>query len=126
VVANTWGFVDLLNALRSAVQLNVPSFNLATLWYIYTFYAPLVVVAHVMPFWLLLRSQRASASSLSLRNQPPDVWSQLPQRIDHGPTIGARPIQHGDSRAGGGIWPGGWSVFTSALTIRGGPVLLRR
>ena len=39
-VANTWGFVDLLNGLRSVLQLNVPSFNLATTWYIYTFYAP--------------------------------------------------------------------------------------
>ena len=39
-VANTWGFVDLLNGVRGVLQLNVPSFNLGTFWYIYTFYAP--------------------------------------------------------------------------------------
>jgi hypothetical protein len=33
-VANTWGFVDLLNGVRGVLQLNVPSFNLATLWYV--------------------------------------------------------------------------------------------
>ncbi|WP_297910935.1 hypothetical protein [Thiomonas sp.] len=64
-VTNTWGFLDLLNGVRGVVQLNVPSFHLGTLWYIYTFYAPLVLVAHGMIFWLLLRSQRASANSSS-------------------------------------------------------------
>jgi len=54
-VANTWGFVDLLNGLRGVVQLNVPSFNLGTAWYIYTFYAPLVVVSHLMIFWILIK-----------------------------------------------------------------------
>jgi len=56
-VANTWGFVDLLNGLRSVVQLNVPSFNLGTFWYIYTFYAPLVVVSHLMIFWILIKAR---------------------------------------------------------------------
>jgi len=56
-VFNTWGFVDLLNGVRGVLQLNVPSFNLATLWYIYTFYAPLVVVSHLMIFWILLKSR---------------------------------------------------------------------
>ena len=50
-VTNTWGFVDLLNGVRGVLQLNVPSFNLATFWYVYTFYAPLVIVSHVMIFW---------------------------------------------------------------------------
>lgn len=59
-VTNTWGFLDLLNGVRGVVQLNVPSFHLGTLWYIYTFYAPLVLVAHWMIFRLLLRSQRES------------------------------------------------------------------
>jgi hypothetical protein len=54
-VANTWGFVDLLNGVRGVLQFNVPSFNLSTLWYIYTFYAPLVVVSHVMIFWVLIK-----------------------------------------------------------------------
>ena len=55
-VANTWGFVDLLNGVRGVLQLNVPSFNLATFWYIYTFYAPLVIVSHLMIFWILIKS----------------------------------------------------------------------
>jgi len=56
-VANTWGFVDLLNGVRGVFQLNVPSFNLSTLWYIYTFYAPLVLVSHLMIFWVLIKSK---------------------------------------------------------------------
>ena len=56
-VTNTWGFVDLLNGVRGVLRLNVPSFNLATLWYVYTFYAPLVVVSHLMIFWILIKSK---------------------------------------------------------------------
>ena len=56
-VANTWGFADLLNGVRGVLQLNVPSFQLSTVWYIYTFYAPLVVVSHVMIFWILIKSK---------------------------------------------------------------------
>ena len=56
-VANTWGFADLLNGVRGVLQLNVPSFNLSTVWYIYTFYAPLVVVSHLMIFWILIKSK---------------------------------------------------------------------
>jgi len=56
-VANTWGFADLLNALRSVLQVNLPSFNLGTIWYIYTFYGPLVVVSHLMIFWILIKSR---------------------------------------------------------------------
>ena len=54
-VANIWGFVDLLNGLRGVLQLNVPGFNLATSWYIYTFYAPLVIVSHLIIFWILFK-----------------------------------------------------------------------
>jgi hypothetical protein len=54
-VANTWGFVDLLNGLRSVLQLDVPSFNLDTFWYVYTFYAPVVLISHLLIFWILLR-----------------------------------------------------------------------
>ena len=56
-VANTWGFLDLLNALRSVLQVNLPSFYLGTTWYIYTFYGPLVVVSHLMIFWVLIKSK---------------------------------------------------------------------
>ena len=53
-VTNTWGFADLLNGLRGVLSLNVPSFNLSTIWYIYTFYAPLVIISHLLIFWVLL------------------------------------------------------------------------
>jgi hypothetical protein len=56
-VTNTWGFVDLLNGVRGVLQLNVPSFNLATFWYVYTFYAPLLIASHVMIFGILLKSR---------------------------------------------------------------------
>ena len=56
-VTNTWGFVDLLNGVRGVLTLNVPSFNLSTIWYIYTFYAPLVVVSHLMIFGILIKSR---------------------------------------------------------------------
>jgi len=56
-VTNTWGFADLLNGVRGVVQLNVPSFNLGTIWYIYTFYAPIVIISHLMIFWILIKSR---------------------------------------------------------------------
>ncbi len=56
-VTNTWGFADLLNGVRGVLQLNVPSFNLATFWYIYTFYAPAVIVSHLMIFGVLIKSK---------------------------------------------------------------------
>jgi hypothetical protein len=64
-VTNTWGFVDLLNGVRSILQLNVPSFNLNTIWYIYTFYVPLVLVSHLMIFWILIRSKSWNQYSLA-------------------------------------------------------------
>jgi hypothetical protein len=54
---STWGFVDLLNALRGVLQVNLPSFNLGTVWYIYTFYAPLVIISNLMIFWILIKSR---------------------------------------------------------------------
>jgi hypothetical protein len=54
-VFNTWGFVDLLNGVRGLLQLNVPSYNLATFWYVYTFYAPAVLISHLVIFWILIK-----------------------------------------------------------------------
>lgn len=56
-VFNTWGFIDLLNTLRSVVQTDLPSFNLGPVYFIYTFYAPTVVVTHLMIFWILFKSK---------------------------------------------------------------------
>ena len=67
-VANTWGFVDLLNGVRGVLQLNVPSFNLATLWYVYTFYAPLVIVSHLTIFWILIKHRPSAKREAFNRN----------------------------------------------------------
>jgi len=56
-VTNTWGFADLLNGVRCVLQLNVPGLNLGTIWYIYTFCAPLVIVSHLMIYWILIKSK---------------------------------------------------------------------
>ena len=56
-VANTWGFVDLLNAVRSVLVVNLPTFNLSTIWYIYTFFGPVVIVSHLLIFWVLIKSK---------------------------------------------------------------------
>ena len=56
-LTNTWGFVDLLNGVRGVLRLNVPSHNLSTIWYIYTYYAPLVLVSHLMIFWVLIKAK---------------------------------------------------------------------
>jgi hypothetical protein len=56
-VANTWGFLDVLNVLRGVITKNVPSYHLESIWFIYTFYAPLVVVSAVMIFVVLVRSR---------------------------------------------------------------------
>jgi hypothetical protein len=64
-VANTWGFVDLLNGMRGVLHDNVPSFHLDTFWYIYTFYAPLVIVSHLLIYGILLKSSSRKKVSTS-------------------------------------------------------------
>lgn len=56
-VTNTWGFLDLLNGIRGVLNLNVPSYDLNTIWYIYTFYAPVVLISHLLIFWVLIKSK---------------------------------------------------------------------
>ena len=56
-VANLWGFLDLLNVVRGVITKDVPSYHLESIWYIYTFYAPLVVVSAVMIFIVLLKAK---------------------------------------------------------------------
>lgn len=50
-----WGFLDMLNALRGVLQVNLPTFELGTFWYIYTFYAPVVLISHLLIFWILIK-----------------------------------------------------------------------
>jgi len=58
--------IDLLNGLRGVLQWNVPSSDLATFWYVYTFYAPLVLVSHLMIFAILVKSR--SLEEMRLRS----------------------------------------------------------
>src|SRR3954466_8392432 len=56
-LTNTWGFVDLVNGVRGLLQINLPSFNIATFWYIYTFYAPVVLISHLLVFLVLVKAK---------------------------------------------------------------------
>jgi hypothetical protein len=56
-VANTWAFVDVLNVLRSVITSHVAGYDLKSIWFIYTFYAPLVVVSSAMIFVVLAKSR---------------------------------------------------------------------
>jgi hypothetical protein len=89
-VANTWGFVDVLNGVRGVLQLNVPSFNLATVWYIYTFYAPLVIVSHLMIFWILIKSK-------SWKERGNNIMSAAGDKFIGAPHIRQRPGQPQES-----------------------------
>jgi hypothetical protein len=88
-VTNTWGFMDLLNGVRGVLQLNVPSFNLATIWYIYTFYAPLVVLSHLMIFWILIKSRswkKQACPIMQQGDQLRDLRNGNTQEGHHGST----------------------------------------
>jgi hypothetical protein len=67
-VFSTWGFVDLLNTLRGVIQTSLPNFNLGAAYFIYTFYAPMVVVAHLMIFWILIKSKSWKKEDISAGN----------------------------------------------------------
>jgi hypothetical protein len=70
-VANIWGFLDLLNGLRGVIQSNIPAFNLGSVWFIYTFYAPLVIASHLLIFVILIKSKSWRTSTLpSSPSQP--------------------------------------------------------
>lgn len=56
-VANTWGFLDLLNGLRGVVASNVAAFDLGPVWFIYTYFAPLVLASHLLIFAILFTSK---------------------------------------------------------------------
>jgi uncharacterized membrane protein len=56
-IFNIVGFVDLLNAFYTGIRLGVseePGIQGAA-YYIPSFYVPLLIVTHLLVFWLLLR-----------------------------------------------------------------------
>jgi hypothetical protein len=56
-VANTWGFVDLLNAVRSAITSTLPHYHLASFWWVYILFAPMVIVSHIAIYRALFKSR---------------------------------------------------------------------
>lgn len=56
-VTNIWGFVDLVNGVRGLLQINLPTYDMGTFWFIYTFYAPVVLVAHLLIFLVLFKAK---------------------------------------------------------------------
>jgi hypothetical protein len=64
-VTNLWGFVDLLNGVKGLLQIDLPTFNLATFWYIYTFYAPVVLISHLFIFFALMKSKSWKSNSMT-------------------------------------------------------------
>jgi hypothetical protein len=55
--ANTWGFVDLLNAVRSALESTLPDYHLASFWWVYVLFAPMVIVSHIAIYTVLLKAR---------------------------------------------------------------------
>jgi hypothetical protein len=53
---NLVGITDLLFAMYQGVVIGLPFFHLGVYWYIPTLYVPLLLVSHVIIFWVLLRA----------------------------------------------------------------------
>jgi hypothetical protein len=52
---NLVGITDLLFAMYQGAVTGLPFFHLGVAWLLLTFYVPLLLVSHVIVFWLLLR-----------------------------------------------------------------------
>jgi len=55
-VFNIEGSADLLLDLFRGLAIHLPSYQLGPVWFIPTVYVPLLLVSHVLIFWLLIRS----------------------------------------------------------------------
>ena len=53
---NLVGITDLLFAMYNGAVTGLPFFHLGVAWLLLTFYVPLLLVSHVIVFWLLLRA----------------------------------------------------------------------
>ncbi len=53
---NLVGITDLLYALNEGAMIGLPFCHLGVAWFIPTLYIPLLLVSHVIVFWLLLRA----------------------------------------------------------------------
>src|SRR2546425_7487525 len=62
-VFNLEGTADLLYALVQGGLLQFPTFQVGAAWFIPTFYVTLLLVVHILIFWVLLRPQPSAHSS---------------------------------------------------------------
>jgi hypothetical protein len=58
-ITNIVGAVDLLNALVGGITANVATLGMGSFWYVVVFLVPILWIAHILAFLLLLRPQPA-------------------------------------------------------------------
>jgi hypothetical protein len=66
---NLVGIADLVFAMYKGAVLGLPSFHLGVAWLLLTVYVPLLLVGHIIVFWILLRtapSAQAMRESVAL------------------------------------------------------------
>ena len=59
-VTNVVGTLDLLNALVGGVRYDIPRLGMGSFWYVVTILVPILWIAHVLAFLLLLRPRAAT------------------------------------------------------------------
>lgn len=64
-VFNIEGCADLLFAYFQGLVFGLPTLQVGPVWFIPTFYVPLLLVSHVLIFWLLLSSSPSSQETLT-------------------------------------------------------------
>jgi hypothetical protein len=64
-VFNIEGCADLLFGYYQGLVFSFPTLQVGPVWFIPTFYVPLLLVSHVLIFWLLLRSSPSSQETLT-------------------------------------------------------------
>jgi hypothetical protein len=68
---NLVGITDLLFAMYNGAVTGLPFFHLGVAWLLLTFYVPLLLVSHVIVFWLLLRAAPSAPSENATRESLP-------------------------------------------------------
>ena len=64
---NLVGIADLLFAMYNGAVTGLPFFHLGVAWLLLTFYVPLLLVSHVIVFWLLLRAAPSAQAENATR-----------------------------------------------------------
>ena len=59
-LTNIFGFADLVNALIGGIRYDIARLGMGSFWYVVAFLVPILWIAHVLAFLLLLRPQAAT------------------------------------------------------------------